>query len=209
MIRSQLILALLLGVLPSSAFAQFELSAHGGVHLDRAPEHDRVVTERGAAMYADQGEASAFGGRLGYWRNPRFGLQFDLSRSSNASWSGSTPLPPPAFANRTTYLSARAVARTSPAKSLQLAVAAGPAMMIYSGPGTNLRTRGADVGGVLEVSARLRIVHQLGFEVAVSNYFYGSSYGVDPTLGGGQAGGTRNVFRHDLLLMPGLVYSWR
>jgi hypothetical protein len=208
MIRTQVAVALWLSVVPSSLFAQFEIAGRGGVHVDRAPEHDRLVTEGGAAMYADRGEASALGVRLGYWRRPTLGFQLDLGRSSNASWSGSTPLPPPAFANRTTYLSARVVARTAPARSLQLAIAAGPALMVYGGTGTNLRSRGADVGGVIEASARLRIVHQLAFEVAVSNYFYGSSYVADPTQGGSQAGATRSVFRHDLLLLPGLVYTW-
>jgi hypothetical protein len=80
--------------------------------------------------------------------------------------------------------------------------------MIYGGTGTNLRTRGADAGAVLEGSARVRIVHELAFEVAVSNYFYRSSYASAPTQGGSQAGAPRNVFRHDLLLLPRLVYSW-
>jgi hypothetical protein len=78
--------------------------------------------------------------------------------------------------------------------------------MIYGGPGTNLRTRGADVGGVLEASARLRLVHRLAVELAVSNYLYGSSYLADGT--GSQAGATRSVFRHDLLLLPALVFTW-
>ena len=208
MIRDRVVLALMLSVLPSFAYAQFELSIGGGVHVDRAAESDRVVTDRGAAMFAAEGEASALAVRLGYWRTPTFGLQFDVSRSSNASWSGSTPLPPPSFANRTTYLSARAAVRTSPAPTFQLGVAAGPAVMIYGGPGTNLRTRGADIGGVLEVSARLRIVHQLAFELAVSNYLYGSSYRAEPTQFGSQTG-AKSVFRHDLLLLPALVYSWR
>jgi hypothetical protein len=97
--------------------------------------------------------------------------------------------------------------RTAPDRGLQFAVAAGPALMIYGGTGTNLRTRGADVGAVLEASARLRIVRQLSFQLAVANYLYGSSYRADPTQGNGEA--TRSVFRHDLLLLPGLVYTWR
>lgn len=208
MTRSQVIVSLMLGLFPSALHAQFELSIGAGVHVDRASEHDRLLTDGGAAMYAEQGEASALGIRLGYWRTPRLGFQFDLSRSSNASWSGSTPLPPPSFANRTTFLSARAATRTAPAKPIQFGVAVGPALMIYSGTGTNLRTRGADAGAVLEGSARLRIAHQLAFEVAISNYFYRSSYASDPTQGGGPAGAPRNVFRHDLLLLPRVVYTW-
>jgi hypothetical protein len=208
MIRTQVAVALWLSVVPSSLFAQFEIAGRVGVHVDRAPEHDRLVTDGGAAMYADRGEAGALGVRLGYWRRPTLGLQLDLSRSSNASWSGSTPLPPPTFANRTTYLSARAVARTMPANRFQLSISAGPAVMVYGGTGTNLRSRGADVGAVIEAGARLRIVHRLAFELAVSNYFYGSSYVTDPTQAGSQAGATRGVFRHDLLVLPGLVYTW-
>jgi hypothetical protein len=149
-------------------------------------------------MYATAGEASAFAARLGYWLRPALGLQFDVSRSSNASWEGSTPLPPPSFANRTTYLSARGVARTAPLRRLQLFVAAGPALMLHGGTGTNLRTRNTDVGGVLEVGARLRASAWLGVQLGLSNYFYSSRYTADGS-----------VFRHDLLVMPGLVLSWR
>lgn len=160
-------------------------------------------------MYADRGEASAFGARIGYWRRPALGFQLDVSRSSNASWSGSTPLPPPAFANRTTYVSARAVARTAPAKRLSLAVAVGPALMAYGGTGSNLRTRDTDVGGVLEVSSRLRVAGPVAVELAVSNYLYSSSYAASTTQVGGQTGATRSVFRHDPLLLLGLVWAWR
>jgi hypothetical protein len=149
-------------------------------------------------MYATAGEASAFAARLGYWLRPALGLQFDVSRSSNASWEGSTPLPPPSFANRTTYLSARGVARTAPLGRLQLLVAAGPALMLHGGTGTNLRTRNTDAGGVLEVGARLRASSWLGVQLGLSNYFYSSRYTADGS-----------VFRHDLLVMPGLVLSWR
>ncbi|HEY7635601.1 MAG TPA: hypothetical protein VH763_08660 [Gemmatimonadales bacterium] len=107
---------------------------------------------------------------------------------------------------RSTYLSARAVARTAPAQALQLALAAGPAVMVYGGPGANLRTGSVDLGGVLELSMRVRVVHRLALEMAVSNYLYGSSYIGDPLQTGSQT--TRSVFRHDLLLLPGLVYSW-
>lgn len=198
----------LVSLLPSVLFAQVEVGISGGIHIDRAPEPDRLVTERGAAMYAEPGEASALGIHVGYWRSPKLGIQLDLSRSSSASWSCTTPLPPPPFANRTTYLSVRAVTRTAPDKRVQFAVAAGPALLIYGGTGTNLRTRGADLGAVLEGSARLRLTPQLAFRLAASNYFYRSRYRPDP-LEGGPAGATRRVFRHDLLLLPGLVYFWR
>jgi hypothetical protein len=178
--------------------ARLELAGHLGVHVDRHAEADRVVTDGGAAMFATAGEASAFGARLGYWLRPRLGLQLDVSRSSNASWEGSTFLPPPSFSNRTTYLSARGVARTAPGRQLQLSAAAGPAVMLYGGTGENLRTRDADLGGVLELGARLRVTQWLGAELAVSNYFYRSRY---------QNEGS--VFRHDLLIMPGLVFSWQ
>jgi hypothetical protein len=208
MIRTLAVVALSLGVCPTALVAQFEITARGGVHIDRAAESDRLVTTRGAAMYADRGEASALGLRVGYWHRPTFGFQLDLSRSSNASWSGSTPLPPPAFANRTTYLSTRAVVRTKPTSGFQLTLAAGPALMLYGGPGMNLRTRSADFGGVLEASARLRVVHRLALELGVSNFFYGSSYLADPMQTGSQSSTTHSVFRHDLLLLPGLVYTW-
>ena len=61
MIRTQVAVALWLSVVPSSLFAQFEIAGRAGVHVDRAPEHDRLVTDGGAAMYADRGEASALG----------------------------------------------------------------------------------------------------------------------------------------------------
>ncbi|HEX7336079.1 MAG TPA: hypothetical protein VF252_02630 [Gemmatimonadales bacterium] len=176
---------------------RFELAGHLGVHVDRPAEADRVVTDRGAAMYATAGEASAFSARLGYWLRPALGLQFGVSHSSNAAWEGSTPIPPPGFANRTTYLSARGVVRTSPVRPLHLFAAAGPALMLYGGTGENLRTRDADLGGVLDVGARLRMTPWLGVELALSNYFYGSQYRDEGS-----------VFRHDLLILPGLVFSW-
>jgi hypothetical protein len=58
MTRSQVIVSLMLGTLPSTLHAQFELSIGAGVHVDRATEHDRLLTDGGAAMYAEQGEAS-------------------------------------------------------------------------------------------------------------------------------------------------------
>jgi hypothetical protein len=100
------------------------------------------------------------------------------------------------FANRTTYLSVRGVMRTSPTRPGQLFAAAGPALMLYGGTGENLRTSDANLGGVLEVGARLRITQWLGAELALSNYFYGSRY---------RDG--ESVFRHDLLILPGLVFS--
>jgi hypothetical protein len=178
--------------------SRFELAGHLGVHVDRTSEADRVVTDGGAEMYAAPGEASAFAARLGYWHRPALGVQLDLSRSSNASWEGSTPVPGPGFANRTTYLSVRGVARSAPARRLQLSVAAGPALMLHGGTGENLRTSGTDLGGVLELGARLRTTHWLGIELAVSNYFYGSTYRDEGS-----------VFRHDFMIMPGLVFSWR
>jgi hypothetical protein len=180
--------------------ARLEFAGHLGVHVDRTEEADRVVTDGGAAMYATSGEASAFAGRLGYWLRPSLGLQLGLSRSSNASWEGSTsitPAGPPGFANRTTYLSARGVVRTSPERRAQLFAAAGPALMLYGGTGENLRTSDADVGGVLEVGGRLRANQWLGVELALSNYFYSSRYRNEGS-----------VFQHDLLILPGLVVSW-
>lgn len=179
---------------------RFELAMHLGVHVDRNGESDRVVTDNGAEMYATSGEAGALDGRLGYWVKPSVGLQLDLSRSSNSSWEGSTPVyqsGPPSFANRTTYVSARGVLRTSPLRRFNLFAAAGPAIMLYGGPGTNLRTRDYDVGGVVETGARLRVNALLGVELAVSNYLYHSNYRDGDS-----------VFRHDLLILSGLVFTW-
>ena len=90
MIGHRVDVALALAVFPSPLVAQVEISVGGGIHVDRAREHDRVVTD--------------------------------------------------------------------------------------GGTGNSLRSRDTDVGGVLEASARLRIVRRLSFQVAVSNYLYGSSY---------------------------------
>jgi hypothetical protein len=180
-------------VLPS----QFELSAHLGVHVDRSSEADRAISDGAHAMYATAGEASAWSGRLGYWVRPRLGLQFDVSHSSNAAWEGSTSFPVPGFANRTTYLSARGMLRSSPVRRFAVYAAAGPALMLYGGTGDNLRTSDADLGGVLDVGARLRATPWLQVELSLSNYLYSSNY---------QNEG--RVFRHDLLILPGLVYTW-
>jgi hypothetical protein len=181
----------------TEAPSRLELAGHLGVHVDRAAEADRLVSDGTSAMYATPGEASAIAARLGYWLRPRLGLQLDVSRSSNASWEGSTSLPVLNFTNRTTYLSARGVARTDPGRKFQLSLAAGPAVMLYGGTGENLRTRDTDFGGVLELGSRLRVTNWVGVELAVSNYLYGSRY---------RDG--RSVFRHDLLILPGLVFSW-
>ena len=211
MCRVVLVACLWIAAAIRPAQAQLEVAAHGGVHVDRASQSDRVVTAGGAAMYAGNGEASAFGARLGYWLRPALGLQLDVSRSSNESWFGSTPVPPPSFANRTTYLSARAVARTAPTGNLQLFVAAGPALMFHGGTGTNLRSRDTDVGGVLEAGARLRVAGQLGVQFTLSNYLYGSRYAaVPPFASTGEAPTVApgNAFVHDFMLMTGLVFSW-
>jgi hypothetical protein len=181
---------------PVTPPARMELTGHLGIHVDRAAQADRAVIDQTAAMYAAAGEASAFTARLGYWLRPALGVQVAATHSSNASWEGSTSFPVQSFANRTTYLSARAVARTSPTRRAQLFAAAGPALMLYGGTGENLRTRDADPGGVLELGARLRMTQWLGAELALSNYFYGSRY---------RDG--ESVFRHDLLILPGLVFS--
>jgi hypothetical protein len=177
--------------------SRIELSGHLGVHVDRSSEADRAINDGTHAMYAAAGEATAWSGRLGYWPRPRLGLQLDVSHSSNASWEGSTSFPVPGFANRTTYVSARGVVRTSPVRRFNLYAAAGPALMLYGGTGDNLRASDADLGGVLDVGARLRATPWLQVELSLSNYMYSSQY--------------RNegrVFRHDLLILPGLVYSW-
>jgi hypothetical protein len=175
---------------------RIDLSGHLGVHVDHHSEADRAISDGTHAMYAASGEASAWSGRLGYWVRPRLGLQFDVSHSSNASWEGSTSFPVPGFANRTTYLSARGMLRTSPVRRFGVYAAAGPALMLYGGTGDNLRTSDADLGGVLDVGARLRATPWLQLELSLSNYLYSSRY---------QNEG--RVFRHDLLILPGLVYT--
>jgi hypothetical protein len=177
--------------------SRFELAGHLGVHVDRSAEVDREVTDGFTAMRAGKGEASALSGRLGYWLQPRLGLQLDVSRSSNRSWQGSTSFPVPEFANRTTYLSTRVAVRTDPSRKAQLFAAAGPALMLYGGTGENLRTRDSDIGGALELGARLRITPAVSAELALGNYFYRSRYRDEG-----------NVFRHDFLILPGLVVSW-
>jgi hypothetical protein len=177
--------------------SRIELSGHLGVHVDHNSEADRAISDGTHAMYAAAGEASAWSGRLGYWPRPQFGLQFDVSHSSNASWEGSTSFPVSGFANRTTYLSARGMVRTSPVRRFSLYAAAGPALMLYGGTGDNLRTSDADLGGVLDVGARLRATPWLQVELSLSNYLYSSQY---------QNEG--RVFRHDLLILPGLMYTW-
>jgi hypothetical protein len=177
--------------------SRLELSGHLGVHVDHHSEADRSISDGTHAMYAASGEASAWSGRLGYWVRPRLGLQLDVSHSSNASWEGSTSFPVPGFANLTTYVSARGMLRTSPVRRFGVYAAAGPALMLYGGTGDNLRTRDADLGGVLDVGGRLRATPWLQVELSLSNYLYSSQY---------QNEG--RVFRHDLLILPGLVYTW-
>lgn len=177
---------------------RFDLSGHLGVHVDHNAEADRAISDGTSAIYAAGGEATAWSGRLGYWVQPTLGLQFDISHSSNASYEGSTSVAAPDLVNRTTYLSARGMIRTSPARSFGVYAAAGPALMVYGGTGENLRTSDVDFGGVLDVGARLRAASWLQVQLSLSNYLYSSEYQTE-----GQ------VFRHDLLILPGLVYTWR
>jgi hypothetical protein len=177
--------------------SRLELSGHLGVHVDHHAEVDRAIIDDNSALYATSGEASAWSGRLGYWLRPRLGLQLDVSNSSNASWQGSTSFPVPDFANRTTYVSARGAIRTSPLGRFNVYAAAGPALMLHGGTGDNLRTSDADPGAVLDVGARLRVTPRLALELSLSNYFYSSRYRDEG-----------RVFRHDLLILPGVVFSW-
>jgi hypothetical protein len=177
---------------------RFDLSGHLGVHPDHNSEVDRAISDGTSAIYSAGGEATAWSGRLGYWVRPTRGLHFDVSHSSNASWGGSTSLPAPDFVNLTTYLSARGIFRTSPVRRFGVYAAVGPALMLYGGTGDNLRTSDADLGGVLDVGARLRAAPWLEVELSLSNYLYSSEYENEGS-----------VFRHDLLILPGLVYAWR
>jgi hypothetical protein len=204
----------------SDVLAQAELSFHAGVHFDRVDHPDRILTEGNSAVLAMKGDASVVGARAGYWLHPAIGLQLDVSRSSNSSWgripastptlasfsgSAAVPSPPPedlsGLVNRTTYLSVRGIVRTAPAGSFQLFVAAGPALIFHSGSGTSLLTRNTDPGGVLEAGFRVRVARQVRVELAVSNYLYDSRFI-------GPSDGTISDFRDDVLVTPGVVYTW-
>jgi hypothetical protein len=178
--------------------SRFEIAGHLGIHVDHTDQADRAVSDGSNAIYSAPGEASAFAARLGYWIRPSRGLQLDVSHSSNASWEGSTGILVPDFANRTTYVSVRGVIRTSPTRPGQLFAAVGPALMLYGGTGDNLRTSDADLGGVVEVGGRWHVSNQLAIQLALSNYLYNTSYKDQGS-----------VFRHDPLILPGLLYSWR
>jgi hypothetical protein len=208
--RRVVLLSCLWGVVGSGpVLAQWDVAVHGGVHVDRVERPDRVVTEAGAEMYAAKGEASALGARGGYWLRPALGLQLAASRSSNASWQGQTPVPGPGFANRTTYLSARGVARTPEDRAISLFAAAGPAVMLHGGSGTNLRSRDTELGGVLEGGARIRIAGRLGMELTLSNYLYPTRYpDAAPVELDGTVEPAGSTVRHDLLLLTGITYSW-
>lgn len=194
------------------AQAQWEIALHGGIHADRAERADRfLATPDGGRLEAAQGEATVWGARSTYWHRPQLGFQADVSHSHNESWFGNTSVPPPDFANTTTYLSARAVARTAPARRVQLFVGAGPALMLHGGTGTSYRGRDTDVGGAIEAGARLRLAGRLNFQLAIGNYLYISRYtqaspSTEPVA---QPVPPGNDFKHDVLVLPGLVWSWR
>ena len=216
-----IVLALLVSTAPfSDGLAQAELSLHAGVHFDRVDHPDRILTEGSTAVVATKGEASVLGARAGYWLRPVLGLELDVSRSSNSSWgrvpastprlislsgSGAVPTSPPpdpsGFVNRTTYLSVRGIVRTAPGGSFQLFAAAGPALIFHGGSGTSLLTRNTDPGGVVEAGFRVRVARRVGVELAVSNYLYDSRFM-------GTTDGNISDFRDDVLVTPGLVYSW-
>jgi opacity protein-like surface antigen len=212
--------ALLSVTVVADALAQAELSLHAGVHFDRVDHPDRILTDGNSVVLATKGDATVLGARAGYWFHPALGVQLDLSRSSNSSWarvptstprvvtfsgSGTIPSPSPAdpsdFVNRTTYLSVRGIVRTAPGGSFQLYAAAGPALIVHGGSGTSLLSRSTDPGGVLEAGFRVRVARRVGVELAVSNYLYDSRFI-------GPADGTISDFRDDVLVTPGLVYTW-
>lgn len=208
MIRAIVCIGTSLVLVPSSAGAQVDVSVHGGIHFDRSDRPDRfLVTGDGARIESTRGEATVWGGRGTYWVRPVLGLQADVSRSDNESWSGSSPVPPPTFATTTTYISVRGAIRTNPDRRVQAMLAAGPALMVHGGTGTSYLARTTDPGGVIELGGRIRIAGRLGVQIVASNFLYISRY--DAALSSSVSiGGSDSEFRHDLLILPGLSWSW-
>jgi hypothetical protein len=191
---------------PQVLCAQLEVGVQGGVHIDRADRPDRYVAAAdGGRLDAAPGEAAAWGGRAAYWVRPRLGIQADFTHSRNESWSGSSGAPPPEFSNTTSYFSVRGVVRTNPERGLQLFGAAGPALIRHGGAGFSYLAGDVDVGGLVEVGARVRLTGGLGLQLALSNYLYPSRYAASEATG---ATGTTE-FRHDILILPGLTWSWQ
>lgn len=205
------VLATLCLLTPSAAAAQTELSLRAGIHADRADRPDRYLGDAdGRRMEAARGEATAFGVRLRHFLRPALGLELDAARSVNRSWQGSTTLPPPAFSNTTTYLSARAVLRANPAGTVQLQAAAGPALLVHGGTGTSYLARTTDPGGVVDVGARVRVGRWLAWEGGVTSYLYASRYAeaYQPPFVGQPVQPAGTAFRHDLVVTTGLALAW-
>jgi hypothetical protein len=196
------------------ATAQVFVSVHGGVHAARMdrPEREWVDPAQRFALEGAQGEASAFGLRVGGWLSDRWGVDGGVALSRNSSWQGggSVDALPEEFETQLLFTSAALRLRiTAPDSRLGLAIGAGPALIFHGGDGTSLLTRTTDFGGLVDVGSSVRLGSRLDFTLNVQQYLFSSSFAnaYVPPFVGQPLKPAGSEFRHEVVLLAGL--NWR
>jgi len=200
-----------------SAAGQVEVSVQGGIHaarLDR-PERNVIDPGGGVAIEGARGEASTLGLRLGKWLSNRWGVDGGFALSRNRSWQGSVSIPTGLgtasdFQTQTIFSSATLRARiTAPNSRFGLIVGAGPALILHRGSGNSLLTRNADLGGLVDLGASVRLSSRLAFALDLHQYLFSSSF-AEPYPGqfvGDPVRPAGSQFRHEFVILAGI--TWR
>jgi hypothetical protein len=206
------LLFLVLPLIPATA--QVSVSAQGGVHAARMdrPEREWVDPAQRFALEGAQGEASAFGLRVGGWFSDRWGVDGGVALSRNSSWQGggSVDALPEEFETQLLFTSAALRFRiTAPDSRVGLAIGAGPAVIFHGGDGTSLLTRTTDFGGLVDLGGSVRLASRLDFTLNVQQYLFSSSFAevYVPPFVGQPLKPAGSQFRHEVVLLAGV--SWR
>ena len=196
--------------LPTAGFAQVELTANVGLHLDRTPQaHRMLLTGPNSALYSARGEAPAVGVRGAYWFFDQVGAQAGILTSRNTSSFGGGPGPLPDLIKRTTFISVAAVWRVLPAGSRALFdLSIGPAAVVHSGSGESLLTRQTDLGVAGSAAASLRISPALRIGIDVQNYRFRSDFRISEGPDGRLISRGEVVPRSEWLVLPAIHWRW-
>jgi hypothetical protein len=196
------------------AAAQVVVSLQGGVHASRLgrPERELVDPAQGIALEGAEGEASAFGLRVGRWLSDRWRVDGGVALSRNRSWQGGGSIDalPEDFETQLLFTSAALRFRiTAPDSRVGLMVGAGPALIFHRGDGTTLLTRTTDFGALVDVGGSVRLASRLDFTLNVQQYLFSSSFAEPyvPPFVGQPVKPADSQFRDEVVLLAGL--NWR
>jgi hypothetical protein len=193
------------------AYAQLELTVHGGIDAARLDRPERTLEQpaRGVSMLSAAGEATALGLRAGAPLARRWRWDAGLVWSLNRSALGTVGRKAPPFETQTLFLSTSIQAQLTPSEGrLGLRAGAGPALIGHRGSGTSLLTRQADLGGMLSLTGQYSLDGRLALRLDAQEYLFSSSF---RDAYGGQFIGAPvqpagSQFRHELVLLAG--FSW-